>query len=64
MGGFEVLGDIKRENREAEEEATRNPPRSCPIDGTPLVERDALLNCPMGNYRRTLDGRVLFALWG
>lgn len=62
--GFEVLGDIKRQNREAEEEATRNPSRFCPVEGEALVERDGLLNCPWGNYRRTPDGRVLFVLWG
>ena len=33
---FEVLRDIKRENREAEERATRDGPVACPIDGTPL----------------------------
>ena len=58
--GFETLRDIKRENREAEEEATRNPSRSCPVEGEALVERDGLLNCPYGNFRMTLDGRVLF----
>ena len=61
---FEVLRDIKRENREAEEEATRNPSRFCPIEGEALVERAGLLNCPYGNFRMTVDGRVLFALTG
>ena len=46
-----TLRDIKRENAQLEAQATAKRPVACPIDGSPLQERNGVLNCPMGNYR-------------
>ena len=51
MAGWGMLGDMKRENERAEEEATRAGPSACPIDGSVLRVRGKVRDCPMGNYR-------------
>ena len=49
---WETLRDIRRENAQLEARAAALRPSTCPIDGSLLQERDGVLNCPMGNYRR------------
>ena len=63
---WQTLIDIQRENREERERVARTAPVSCPIDGTPLEERDGVRNCPMGNYRWTGGRGVVLsdAGWG
>ena len=48
---WHTLGEIKKENREAEERAQRAPPVACPIDGERLRVRGNVRDCPYGNYR-------------
>ena len=50
--GFETLRQIRKENAEAEERATKAGPVACPIDGMPLeTNARGVRNCPMGNFR-------------
>ena len=54
MSNEQLLGIIKQSRQEAK--ANREAPLvECPFDGTPLVFRNGVGNCPMGNYttRRT-----------
>ncbi len=52
------LGAINREAAQLAKAEREAPPVACPIDGTPLVFRDGIGNCPMGNFttRRTTRG--------
>ena len=46
------LRSYLKENRETTAMERREPPVSCPIDGSLLTIRaDGVRNCPMGNYR-------------
>ena len=49
---------IRREAAQIAKAEREAPPVACPFDGTPLVFRDGVYNCPMGNYttRRTTGG--------
>ena len=44
---------IREEQRKAAEVERSAPLVDCPIDGTRLVVRDGVWNCPMGNFRTT-----------
>jgi hypothetical protein len=50
MSWGQLLAILKEARQEAK--ANREAPLvECPYDGTPLVFRDGIANCPMGNYR-------------
>ncbi len=59
MSNEQLLGTIRQARQEAK--ANREAPLvECPFDGTPLVFRDGVADCPMGNYttrRTTRDPR-------
>lgn len=49
---WEQLKAILQTNRQETAEERRQPPETCPIDGTVLdVREDGVRNCPMGNFR-------------
>lgn len=49
---WQQLSDMIKLNRERLEEAKRDAPVACPIDGEILdVHPDGRRNCPLGNYR-------------
>ena len=48
---WEQLGAIYREAAQLAKADREAPLVACPIDGTPLVFRNGVGNCPMGNYR-------------
>ena len=45
------LAAITKEAAQLAKAEREAPPVACPIDGTPLVFRNGVGNCPMGNYR-------------
>ena len=50
MSNAQLLAIIKDERKQ--QAALRDQPLvECPNDGTPLVFRDGIANCPMGDYR-------------
>ena len=46
-----TLGEIKKENREAEERAQGAPPLACPVCGDVLKVRGSVRDCAYGHYR-------------
>ncbi len=57
---WEQLGAINREAAQLAKANREAPLEECPFDGTPLVFRDGVADCPMGNYttrRTTRDPR-------
>ncbi len=52
------LGAISKEAAQLAKANREAPLVDCPIDGTPLVFRNGVGNCPMGNFttRRTTGG--------
>lgn len=51
---WEQLQQILLDNREELSRAATEKPVACPNCGTPLQERDNILNCPFGDYRLDL----------
>jgi len=49
--GWGTLGEIRKENLEAERAATAVPPVACPICGEVLQVRGDVRNCPFGHWR-------------
>ena len=59
MSNEQLLGII-RETRQIAKADREAPLVECPFDGTPLVFRNGVADCPMGNYttrRTTRDPR-------
>ncbi len=54
--GWDELGNILKQNRRDAAEEARKRRVACPIDGTILVEKDGVLNCPLGNWREVVGG--------
>lgn len=54
-GGYRALAEAAREIAKNERET---PPVACPNDGTPLEVRGGIANCPMGDYRITVNSRA------
>ena len=48
---YSQLVAILKEVRQTAREQREMPLVECPFDGTPLVFRDGVYNCPMGYYR-------------
>lgn len=47
---WEQLEAIERDNRKQVEWERKQPPERCPHDGSLLVVRRNVRDCPMGNY--------------
>jgi len=50
MSNAELLAILKDE-RQQQAALRQEPLLECPYDGTPLEERNGVLNCPMGDFR-------------
>ncbi len=48
---WEQLTAIYKEAAEIRRQELQEPLVACPIDGTPLVYKRGIGNCPMGNFR-------------
>ena len=58
MSWRQLIG-IRQEAAQLAKAEREAPPVACPIDGTPLVFRNGVGDCPMGNFttRRTTRGQ-------
>ena len=48
---WDQLNAIRKEARELRRSDERRPLVACPIDGSRLVFRNGVADCPMGNWR-------------